>query len=175
MVNEKKSSLLYVLDILSQYTDSKHCLTYTQIGEKLKSLYDIDLERKAIARDIDILIFKGYDIIKRGNYGLYLATRKFEEGELLYLIDAIYSSKTIPTKYAKDLVEKLKMSKESFPGVEKTEEEKEFLKIFSFVCMLCFDVYMKKQVIEKLIDEHAFFKKNVKEAKKKDKQDNEKK
>ncbi len=75
----------------------------------------------------------------------------------------------------KDLVEKLKMSKESFPGVEKTEEEKEFLKIFSFVCMLCFDVYMKKQVIEKLIDEHAFFKKNVKEAKKKDKQDNEKK
>ena len=75
----------------------------------------------------------------------------------------------------KDLVEKLKMSKESFPEVEKTEEEEEFLKIFSFVCMLCFDVYMKKQVIEKMIDEHAFFKKNGKELKKKDKPDAEKK
>lgn len=77
----------------------------------------------------------------------------------------------------KDLVEKLKLSKESFPDVEKTEEEEEFLKIFSFVCMLCFDVYMKKQVIEKLIDEHAFFQKdakdgkNPKEVKKKEKQE----
>jgi len=78
----------------------------------------------------------------------------------------------------KDLVEKLKLSKESFAEVEKTEEEEEFLKIFSFVCMLCFDVYMKKQVIEKLIDEHAFFQKNTKdgkESKKKEKQDQEKK
>jgi len=81
----------------------------------------------------------------------------------------------------KDLVEKLKLSKESFAEVEKTEEEEEFLKIFSFVCMLCFDVYMKKQVIEKLIDEHAFFQKNAKdvkdtkEAKKKEKQEHDKK
>ena len=75
----------------------------------------------------------------------------------------------------KDLVEKLKLSKESFPDVEKTEEEEEFLKIFSFVCMLCFDVYMKKQVIEKLIDEHAFFKTNTKDVKKKEKQETEKK
>lgn len=74
----------------------------------------------------------------------------------------------------KDLVEKLKMSKESFSDVEKTEEEEEFLKIFSFVCMLCFDVYMKKQVIEKLIDEHAFFQKESKDAKKKEKQEYEK-
>lgn len=107
MVNEKKSSLLYVLEILQEYTDSKHCLTYAQIGDKLKSLYDIEIERKTIARDIDILTNKGYDIIKRGNYGVYLGSRKFEEGELLYLVDAIYSSKSIPAKYAKDLVEKL--------------------------------------------------------------------
>lgn len=78
----------------------------------------------------------------------------------------------------KDLVDKLKQSKGSFADIEKTEEEEEFLKIFSFVCMLCFDVYMKKQVIEKLIDEHAFFKKDqkeIKETKKKEKQETEKK
>ncbi len=128
MVNEKKSSLLYVLDILTQYTDSKHCLTYNAIGEKLKNIYDIEIERKTIARDIDILINKGYDIIKRGNYGVYLASRKFEEGELLYLIDAIYSSRSMPTKYAKDLVSKLTddhsiYDKKRFNYLEKLDDE----------------------------------------------------
>lgn len=32
------------------------------------------------------------------------------------------------------------------------EEEREFLKIFSFICMLSFDVYIKKLLIEKMID-----------------------
>ena len=128
MVSEKKCSLLYVLDIVQEYTDSKHCLTYAQIGEKLKTLYDIEIERKTIARDIDILINKGYDIIKKGNQGLYLASRKFEEGELLYLVDAIYSSKSIPTKYAKDLVERLTedysiYDKKRYKYLEKIDDE----------------------------------------------------
>lgn len=106
-LNEKKSSILYVLDILRKYTDKDHCLTYAAIAEKLQSLYGIEIERKTIARDIDILMDKGFEIVKRGNYGVYLGLRDFEEGELLYLIDAIYSSRSMPTKYAKDLVEKL--------------------------------------------------------------------
>ena len=32
------------------------------------------------------------------------------------------------------------------------EEDQEFLKKFSFICLLSFDVYVKKQVIEKMID-----------------------
>ena len=31
-------------------------------------------------------------------------------------------------------------------------ENKEFLQLFSFICTLSFDVYVKKQLIEKLID-----------------------
>lgn len=33
------------------------------------------------------------------------------------------------------------------------EEDKEYLKLFAFICNLSFDVYVKKQIIEKLIDE----------------------
>ena len=33
------------------------------------------------------------------------------------------------------------------------EENKDFLKLFSFICFLSFDVYMKKMMIQKLIDE----------------------
>lgn len=32
------------------------------------------------------------------------------------------------------------------------EDSRDFLKLFSFICFLSFDVYMKKQLIEKLID-----------------------
>lgn len=107
MLNDKKSSILYILEILQKYTDKDHSLNYSQIREKLSDLYDITLERKTIARDIDILIEKGYDIIKRGNYGVHLGCREFEEGELLFLTDAIYSSRSMPTRYAKELVDKL--------------------------------------------------------------------
>lgn len=52
----------------------------------------------------------------------------------------------------KDVVKKYNKSKESFSDV-KSEEDREFLNKFAFICMLSFDVYVKKQLIEKLIDE----------------------
>ena len=33
------------------------------------------------------------------------------------------------------------------------EEDREFLRMFSFICLLSFDVYVKKQLIESLIDD----------------------
>ena len=33
------------------------------------------------------------------------------------------------------------------------EEDREYLKLFAFICNLSFDVYIKKQIIEKLIDQ----------------------
>lgn len=33
------------------------------------------------------------------------------------------------------------------------EEDREYLKMFAFICNLSFDVYVKKQIIEKLIDQ----------------------
>ena len=107
MNSDKKSSLLYVLKILMRYTDKNHMLTYGDIARKLREEYNSDLDRKTIARNIEVLMDNGYDIVKNGNNGVYLGTRDFEAGELMFLTDAIYSAKSIPTKYAKDLVEKL--------------------------------------------------------------------
>ena len=107
MASEKKSSLLYILKILQENTDENHTLTYADIGEKLYSGFGIEIERKTIASSIDILSEHGYDIVKCGKKGLYLGERDYEDGELLFLIDAIYSSNSMPTKYAKDLVSKL--------------------------------------------------------------------
>lgn len=52
-----------------------------------------------------------------------------------------------------DVIEKFKRSEETFQEVP--EEEAEFLRKFSFICLLSFDVYVKKLIIEKMVDELA--------------------
>lgn len=44
-------------------------------------------------------------------------------------------------------------SEESFFGLD--EDERKFFQTFSFICMLSYDIYIKKQIIEKLVDECA--------------------
>ena len=53
---------------------------------------------------------------------------------------------------AKDVMKKFDRSKSVFKDV-KDPEAKEFLAIFSFISMLSFDVYLKKQMIEQIIDD----------------------
>ena len=65
-----------------------------------------------------------------------------------------------------DVREKYRVSRETFSDV-KNEEEQEFLQLFSFICMLSFDVYIKKLMIEKIID--GYVEKKEKNGKKKEK------
>lgn len=49
-----------------------------------------------------------------------------------------------------DVIDSYKIAADTFPDA--SEEEQQFLHIFAFICLMSFDVYVKKQVIEKLID-----------------------
>ncbi len=50
-----------------------------------------------------------------------------------------------------DILDKYSRAEETFS--EASEKEKAFLQKFSFICLLSFDVYVKKLVIEKMIDD----------------------
>ena len=39
--------------------------------------------------------------------------------------------------------------------MEEAEEDKQFLQLFSFVCMLSYDIFIRKQIIEKIVDSMA--------------------
>jgi len=52
----------------------------------------------------------------------------------------------------KDMIRKMTKAKEAFPEVT-NEEDRDFLTTFAFISMLCFDVYMRKHMIEKMIDQ----------------------
>lgn len=62
----------------------------------------------------------------------------------------------------KDVVSKYNATQKSF--MDAPEEDQEFLRNFGFICMLGFDVYIKKMMIESLIDLNS--EKRAEEAKK---------
>lgn len=83
-----------------------------------------------------------------------LAEKYFNTVDELNLED-IYSEifsleKTQIDVLMQDIIDKYNTSKETFGQVN--EEERDFLTLFSFICMLSFDVYNKKLLIEKIID-----------------------
>ena len=51
----------------------------------------------------------------------------------------------------KELIERYDIAHGTFENAPK--EDQDFLKLFSFICLLSFDVYVKKMLIEKMIDE----------------------
>ena len=53
----------------------------------------------------------------------------------------------------KDVVDKFRRAENSF--AETSGEEREFLQKFALICLLSFDVYMKKMIVEKLVAELA--------------------
>ena len=52
----------------------------------------------------------------------------------------------------RDLVKKYDTSMETFANIDASPEDVEMLQQFGFICMLAFDVYVKKMLIEELID-----------------------
>ena len=104
--SNKKLSILYILDVLKEFSDINHLLTQGEIIEKIYNNYGIELERKSVSSNIDSLIDFGYDIVKTKN-GCYLNSRDFEPSEIQFLIDAIFSSKSINSKHCKELANKL--------------------------------------------------------------------
>ena len=106
---EKKHSALALLDILITYSDEEHILTAKQIKDLLKEHYDLDLERRTIYSNIDILEQGGYNISRYedNGKGYYLETRQFDKSEILLLCNAIHSSHFISSKQSDTLIKKL--------------------------------------------------------------------
>lgn len=74
---------------------------------------------------------------------------------------------------AKDLARKWKAVQGTYGEVKKKDQQ-EFLRKLSLICMLSFDVYMKKQIIEQIIDKE-FAPRAVEPAEKDEKQEKTKK
>lgn len=83
-------------------------------------------------------------------------TEKYFNGEngfdLTYIYEEVFSLEENQIDNMKEDLQKY-YEKSSKTYSDAPKEDQDFLHLFSFICMLSFDVYVKKQLIEKLIDQ----------------------
>ena len=143
-----------------RYPEDK-ILTKTMINNYAKNHLLPPPDRKKYSKEhilllIYIYYYKG--ILSIGDIERLLAplTEKFFHTDDPLNMQSIYEEvfsleKAEVERLKEEVVEKYKLASGLFPEAE--EEDRQFLQIFSFICLLSFDVYVKKQVIEKLIDQ----------------------
>lgn len=107
MAEPKKNALIRIWQILLRHSDFDHPLLQEDIVRYLDEEYDIQLERKAVGKNLAYLRDAGIDVSTIPRKGFYIASRDFEDSELKLLIDSVLQSKHITAKDSKILIEKL--------------------------------------------------------------------
>lgn len=144
----------------SRYPDEDKVMTKTMINNYAKNdLLPPPIKKKYSREHVLVLIFiyyyKGILSISDIQTLLSPITDKFfKKGgaldmEMIY--EEVFSMKDGQMERLKeDIVEKYTSAMATFEDAP--QKDQEFLKLFSFICALSFDVYLKKMVIERMID-----------------------
>lgn len=145
----------------SRHGDEDKILTKTMINNYAKNdLLPAPFKKKYSKEHILVLIliyyFKG--ILSIGDIQKLFAPLNehfFSNKEGLKIediYDEVFSMEKSQMEVLKqDVIAKYHLAEEQFE--EAPSEHQRFLKMFAFICALSFDVYVKKLIIEKLIDE----------------------
>ena len=159
----------------ARYPGEDKVLTKTMINNYAKNdLLPPPVKKKYSKEHVLLLIFIYYykSILSINDIQTLLrpVTEQFFQNGQDFNLESVYRE---VFDMKKDLVDSLKEDvREEFKQAEKMftdapEESREFLQKFSFICMLSFDVYMKKLMIEKMVDDLAGEKEADEEKKKK--------
>lgn len=150
------------LDATRRYPDDK-ILTKTMINNYTKNNFlPPPVKKKYSKEHMFLLIFLYYfknvlsitDIQKifRPLTDMFYNGRS-RDVSLEEIYSTIFRMERIQTdNLTKDIIRRFKHSQNLFPEV-KDPEEADFLSRFAFICLLSFDAYMKKQLVERMIDE----------------------
>lgn len=119
-ITPKKMLIMNIYNILKDYSDAEHPLTQKNIIDLLRKDYDMEVERKAVKRNLELLEDSGLNIrhegIERtGRNGEkeelctnWYLLRDFSDAELHFLIDSLMFEKNIPSAFLKDIIGKLR-------------------------------------------------------------------
>ena len=142
-----------------RYEDDK-ILTKTMINNYAKNKLLPPPVKKRYSKEhmlvlIFIYYFKGFLPLNDISSILKPINERFFNSDKEFGIEDIYSEvyelgKEQIGKICRDIMESYHAAANSQPTCP--EEDQEFLQLFSFICMLSFDIYIKKEVIEKMID-----------------------
>ena len=106
---EKKEIPFALLKTLQEYTDEDHILSTKEIMMLLEENYGLEIERRTLYANVDMLKSFGYKIStwQENGYGYYMEEHQFDKSEVLLLCNAIHSSHFISAKESKQMIDKL--------------------------------------------------------------------
>lgn len=144
----------------SRYPNEDKVMTKTMINNYAKNdLLPPPVKKKYSREHVLVLIFIYYykGILSISDIQTLLSPitdQFFQKGGTLDMeavYEEVFGMKDAQMERLKeDVVEKYNSAMHTFENAP--QEEREFLKLFSFICALSFDVYMKKMIIERMID-----------------------
>ncbi|MCM1058196.1 MAG: DUF1836 domain-containing protein [Firmicutes bacterium] len=147
----------------ARYPDQDKILTKTMINNYTKNnLLPPPVKKKYSREHVLLLIFIYYykSILSINDIQTLLGpiTERFFQSEDDFDLESVYreafSMEEQQLEVLKeDVIQKYKAAEQTFQDAP--EESRDFLRKFSFICTLSFDVYVKKLMIEKMIDELA--------------------
>ncbi|MCM1283884.1 MAG: DUF1836 domain-containing protein [Muribaculaceae bacterium] len=140
--------------------DEDKILTKTMINNYAKNNLLPAPEKKKYSKEhivtlLFIYYFKNILSISDIHTMLDPLTEHYFSGQEGFCMEDVYNEvfdleKTESEKLLKDLGKKYKLAHETFGDFP--VEDQSFLQSFSFICLLSFDVYIKKMIIESVID-----------------------
>ncbi len=149
------------LKATTRYPGEDKILTKTMINNYAKNdLLPPPVKKKYSKEHVLLLVFiyyyKGFLSINDIQTLLQPITEKYFQGEKNLKLEDIYEEVFRMEdgeieSLKEDIRKKYELAEATFEGEE--GEDAEFLRQFSFICMLSYDVYVKKLLIEKMIDD----------------------
>lgn len=146
---------------VTRYPQEDKILTKTMINNYAKNdLLPPPIKKKYSKEHVLVLIFIYYfkSILSISDIQTLLQplTEKYFNNDkdfgLKEIYEEVFSMEAAEIEVLKkDMLEKYEIAQATFEGIP--EKEAEFLHQFSFICLLSYDVYIKKLIIEKLIDD----------------------
>ncbi len=111
---EQNGNILYILNILKEYSDEDHMLSIDDIKEYISDIYEVEIDPRTIRRNINLLKEKfDYDIVtwqenRKGYYLIKNPDIDFEPGEIRAIIDTFSYSTFIPKQMSREIIYKCK-------------------------------------------------------------------
>jgi len=150
------------LEKTKRYSEDK-LLTKTMINNYTKNdLLPSPVKKKYSKDHMVLLIFiyylKNFMSITDIRSLVHPMTELFFDGKGEISLDEIYEEiyeieKNQAGSVSRDIIHKAQVAEETFADI-KDDEQREYLRKYAYACLLSYDIYMKRQMLERLIDEN---------------------
>lgn len=161
------------LEKTKRYSEDK-LLTKTMINNYTKNdLLPSPVKKKYSKDHMVMLIFiyylKNFLSITDIQSLVHPMTELFFDGKGEISLDEIYAEiyeieKNQAGSVSRDIINKAKVAEETFADI-KDDKQREYLRKYAYACLLSYDIYMKRQMLERLIDENFTERTDKKEEK----------